>query len=205
MDQPQSLVIRLHPNAAVREREDGVWFQSDSPVVFQHADISTMSELEAVFLYNLGGRFMQIRKVMYHYMQRQPDGRFVHLLVWLFNDEHVRVTIGFHCRLMPQHVMDFLVDVGRIPAGQSVTAAPVRIAEPPRRKQKRPWVIQRRMIRTMLRALLHPRTLRKALDLDEGACSDLLNAGMGNDYNTDGGQRFDSAIGCATGKRSRLQ
>ncbi|MED6126845.1 hypothetical protein PIB30_082445, partial [Stylosanthes scabra] len=27
----------------------------------------------------------------------------------------------------------------------------------------RPWVNQRRMIRTMLRALLHPRTLRKAV------------------------------------------
>ncbi|MED6175979.1 hypothetical protein PIB30_083509 [Stylosanthes scabra] len=40
---------------------------------------------------------------------------------------------------------------------------------------------------------------------DEGACSDPLNAGMGNDYNTDGGQRSESAIGCATGKRSRLQ
>ncbi|MED6173828.1 hypothetical protein PIB30_063337 [Stylosanthes scabra] len=104
-----------------------LWFQSDSPVVFlfQHAVISTMSELEAVFLYNLGGEFTEIRKVAYRYLQRQPDGRFVHLLVWLFNDEHVCVTFGFHHRLMPQHVMDFLVDVGRIPAGQPVAATPV--------------------------------------------------------------------------------
>ncbi|MED6148186.1 hypothetical protein PIB30_050754 [Stylosanthes scabra] len=103
MDQPQPLVIRLHPNAAVYKRQDGVWFQSDSPVVFQYADISTMSELHAVFLYNLGGGFTQIRKVAYRYLQR----------------------------LMPQHVMDFLVDVDRIPAGQPVAATPVRIAEPP--------------------------------------------------------------------------
>ncbi|MED6170184.1 hypothetical protein PIB30_028418 [Stylosanthes scabra] len=67
-----------------------------------------MLELEAVFLYNLGGRFMEISKVAYRYLQRQPDGR-----------------------LMLQHVMDFLVDVGRIPAGQPVAATPVRIAEPP--------------------------------------------------------------------------
>ncbi|MED6174001.1 hypothetical protein PIB30_064886 [Stylosanthes scabra] len=89
-----------HPEAAALAR-DGVWFQSISPVVFQHADISTMSELVAVFLYNLGGRFTEIRKVGYRYLQRQPNGRFVHVLVRLFNDEHVRVTFGCHRRLMP--------------------------------------------------------------------------------------------------------
>ncbi|MED6141212.1 hypothetical protein PIB30_101022 [Stylosanthes scabra] len=62
-----------------------------------------MSKLEAIFLYNLGGGFTEIRKVGYRYLQR----------------------------LMPQHVMDFLVEVGRIPAGQPVAATPVRIAEPP--------------------------------------------------------------------------
>ncbi|MED6190371.1 hypothetical protein PIB30_105199, partial [Stylosanthes scabra] len=121
--------IRLHPNAAIHERQDRV--QSDSPVVFQHANISTMSELEAVFLYNLGGGFTEIRKVGYRYLQRQPHGRFVHLLVWLFNDDHVRVTFGCHRRLMPQHIMDFLVEVGRSPAGSPVAATLVRIAEPP--------------------------------------------------------------------------
>ncbi|MED6177501.1 hypothetical protein PIB30_098694 [Stylosanthes scabra] len=124
-------VIRLNQNAVVHERRDGVWFQSDSPVVFQHANISTMSELEAVFLYHLGGGFTEIRKVGYRYLQRQPGRRFVHLLVWLFNDEHVRITFGFHHRLMPQHVMDFLVEVSRIPVGLPVAATPVRIAEPP--------------------------------------------------------------------------
>ncbi|MED6161704.1 hypothetical protein PIB30_063234 [Stylosanthes scabra] len=67
-----------------------------------------MAELQAVFLYHLGGGFTEIRKVEYRYLQRQPDGR-----------------------LMPQHVMDFLVEVGRIPAGPPVAAAPVWIAEPP--------------------------------------------------------------------------
>ncbi|MED6187431.1 hypothetical protein PIB30_076415 [Stylosanthes scabra] len=131
MDQRQPLVIWLHPNAVAHERQDGVWFQSNSPVVFQHADISTMAELHAVFLYHLGGGFTEIRKIGYRYLQRQPYGRFLHLLVWLFNDEHVRVTFGCHHRLMPQHVMDFLVEVGRIPASPPVAATPVRIAEPP--------------------------------------------------------------------------
>ncbi|MED6158375.1 hypothetical protein PIB30_032236 [Stylosanthes scabra] len=75
MDQPQPLIIRLHPNAVAHERQDGVWFQSDSSVVFQHADISTMSELQAVFMYHLGGGFTEIRKLGYRYLQRQPDGR----------------------------------------------------------------------------------------------------------------------------------
>ncbi|MED6152099.1 hypothetical protein PIB30_088741, partial [Stylosanthes scabra] len=90
-----------------------------------------MSELEAVFLYNLGDGFTEIRKVGYRYLQRQPNGRFVHLLVWLFNDQHVRVTFECHRKLMPQHVMDFLVEVGRIPAGLPVAVTPIRIAEPP--------------------------------------------------------------------------
>ncbi|MED6208427.1 hypothetical protein PIB30_044927, partial [Stylosanthes scabra] len=59
------------------------------------------------------------------------NGRFVHLLVWLFNDEHVCVTFGCHRRLMPQHVMDFLVEVGGNPSGPPVAATPVRIAKPP--------------------------------------------------------------------------
>ncbi|MED6174444.1 hypothetical protein PIB30_069039 [Stylosanthes scabra] len=209
MDQPQPLVIWLHPNAVAHERQDGVWFQSDSPVVFQHADKSTMSELQSVFLYHLGGGFTEIRKVGYRYLQRQPDERFVHLLVWLFNDEHVRVTFGCHRRLMPQHVMDFLVEVGRIPAGLLVAATPVRIAESPASETKA--------------AMGHseseeddsdyaPSTASSSdaqeggagapppiprvedvpccfqqLDLDEGTSSDSLNAGMGNDYNTEGG------------------
>ncbi|MED6131093.1 hypothetical protein PIB30_006714 [Stylosanthes scabra] len=124
----QSLIIRLHPNAVIHERQDGVWFQSDSAVVFQHQDMSTMAELVHVFLHHLGGRFTKIRKVGYRFLRRQPDGKFVHLLVWLFNDEHVRVTFGCHRRLMPQHVMDFLVQAGERLSGPPVAATPVRVA-----------------------------------------------------------------------------
>ncbi|MED6135692.1 hypothetical protein PIB30_049030 [Stylosanthes scabra] len=197
MDQP--LIIRLHPNAVIHERQDGVWFQFDSPVVFQHADISTMSELVEVFLYNLGGGFTEIRKVRDRFLQRQPNGRFVHLLVWLFNDEHVRVTFGCHRRLMPQHVMDFLVEVGGSPSGPPVAATPVHITEPSVPK------IEMMMDNSEsdTRATRCPRYILPApppiprledvpyffqqLDLDEGACVDPLKARMYNDYNTDGG------------------
>ncbi|MED6206695.1 hypothetical protein PIB30_029308 [Stylosanthes scabra] len=93
-------------------------------------DMSTMAELVHVFLHHLGGGFTEIRKVGYLFLRRQPDVKFVHLLVWLFNDEHVRVTFGCHCRLMPQHVMDFLVQVGGRPSGPPVVATPVCIAKP---------------------------------------------------------------------------
>ncbi|MED6199375.1 hypothetical protein PIB30_075369 [Stylosanthes scabra] len=211
MDQPQPLLIRLHPNAAVHERQDGVWFQSNSPVVFQHADISTMSELEAVFLYNLGGGFTEIRKVGYRYLQRQPNGRFVHLLV------------------------------GRIPAGLLVAVTPVRIAEPPAleieaamghseeddsdyamsttsssdAQEGGEGGAETRSASCPRYILLAPPPIPRVedvpcffqqLDLDDGACSDPLKAGMGNDYNTDaGGQRSESTIECVTGKRFRLQ
>ncbi|MED6207328.1 hypothetical protein PIB30_034746 [Stylosanthes scabra] len=94
MDQP--LIIRLHPNVVIHERQDGVWFQSDSSVVFQHQEMSTMSELVAVFLHHLRGRFTAIRKV----------------------------------GLMPQHVMDFLVEVGGSIYGPPVAATSVRAVGP---------------------------------------------------------------------------
>ncbi|MED6174054.1 hypothetical protein PIB30_065270 [Stylosanthes scabra] len=204
MDPPQPLVIRLHSNAVAHERQDEVWFQSESPVVFQHVDISSMAELQAVFLYHLGGGFTEIRKVGYRYLQRQPDGRFHHLLVWLFNDEHVRVTFGCHRILMPQHVMDFLAEVGRIPAGLPVAATPeggaggpeTRSATRPRHVLPAPPPIPR---------VEDVPCYLQQLDLDEGASSDPLNSVISNDYNTDGGQRSESAIGCATGKLFRLQ
>ncbi|MED6143702.1 hypothetical protein PIB30_008343 [Stylosanthes scabra] len=95
-----------------------------------------MSELVAVFLHHLGGGFTAIRKVGYRFLRRQPDDRFVHLLVWLFNDEHVRVTFGCHRRLMPQYVMDFLVEVGGSTCGPPVAATPVRTIEPSLPKTK---------------------------------------------------------------------
>ncbi|MED6206863.1 hypothetical protein PIB30_030634 [Stylosanthes scabra] len=173
-----------------------------------------MAELQAVFLYHLGGGFTEIRKVGYRYLQRQPDERFLHLLVWLFNDEHVCVTFGCHRRLMPQHVMDFLVEVGRILANPPVAATPVRIAEPPSGNQR--WCGRSGDPFSSLspscpsgpaanpkgggRAMLFPaaRTRRRRM-------FGSVNAGIGNDYNTDGGQRSELAIGCATRKLFRLQ
>ncbi|MED6177384.1 hypothetical protein PIB30_097595 [Stylosanthes scabra] len=184
MDQP--LVIRLHPNAVIYERQDGVWFQSDSPVVFQNADINTMSELVEVFLYNLGGGFTEIRKVGYCFLQRQPNGRFVHLLVWLYNDNHVCVTFGCHRRLIPQHVMDFLVEVGGRPSGPPVAATPEGgecTANIPAAQCSR-YILP---VPPPIPRLEDVPCFFQQLDLDEGACVDPLKAGMGNDYNTDGG------------------
>ncbi|MED6223522.1 hypothetical protein PIB30_074708 [Stylosanthes scabra] len=201
-----------------------------------------LQKLEVVFLYHLGGRFTEIRKVGYRYLQRQPDGRFVHLLVWLFNDEHVRVTFGCHRKLRPQHVMDFLVEVSRIPVGLPVAATPVRIAEPPASETEAAMGqseseeddsdyatstassynaqeggeggAETRPTSCPCYILPAPPPIPRVEDvpcffqqfyLDEGASSNPLNAGMGNDYNMDGGQRSESAIGCATGKRFRLQ
>ncbi|MED6125832.1 hypothetical protein PIB30_072320 [Stylosanthes scabra] len=187
-----------------------------------------------------GGGFMEIRKVGYCYLQRKPNGRFVHLLVWLFNDEHVRVTFGCHRRLMPQHVMDFLVEVGRNPSGPPVAATPVRITEPPAPEIKAAMDnsesddsdyatsiasssdaqeggecgADTRSARCPRYILSAPPPIPRVedvpcffqqLDLDEGACANPLKAEMGNDYNTDGGQRSESAIECVIGKQFKLQ
>ncbi|MED6207728.1 hypothetical protein PIB30_038453 [Stylosanthes scabra] len=187
-----------------------------------NVNISTMSELVEVFLYNLGGGFTETRKVGYRFLQRQSNDRFVHLLVWLFNDEHVRVTFGCHRKLIPQHVMDFLVEVGGSPSGPLVAATPVQIVEPPALETEMPMDnsdsddsdyatstgsssdfqegsecgADTPAARCPRYILLAPPPIPRLedvpcffqqLDLDEGASVDPLKAGMGNDYNTDGG------------------
>ncbi|MED6151683.1 hypothetical protein PIB30_084729 [Stylosanthes scabra] len=155
-----------------------------------------MSELVEVFLYNLGSGFTEIRKVGYRFLQRQANDRFVHLLVWLFNDEHVRVTFGCSRRLMPQHVMDFLVEVGGSPSSPPVAATPVRIVEPPAPEEGGECGADTPAARCPHYILPAPPPIPRLedvpcffqqFDLDEGACADPLKAGMGNDYNTDGG------------------
>ncbi|MED6141889.1 hypothetical protein PIB30_107941 [Stylosanthes scabra] len=162
MDQPQPLVIRLHPNAVAHEQQDGVWFQSESPVVFTHANVSTMAELQAVFLYHLGGGFTEIRKVG-------------------------SATSQLACRLAPTRHSDSEKDdsdyatstasssdaqeggVGGPETRSASRARHVLPAPPPiPRVEDVPCYFQQ-------------------LDLYEGASSDLLNSGISNDYNTDWG------------------
>ncbi|MED6218544.1 hypothetical protein PIB30_027618 [Stylosanthes scabra] len=154
--------------------------------MFQHADISIMSDSVQVFLYNLGGGFREIRKVGYRFLSLQPNGRFVHILVWLFNDEHVRVTFGCHRRLMPQHVMDFFVEVGEAgsPYGPPVAATPVCIAESSEGGECIPDTPANGGPRYILPApppiprLADVPCFFQQLDLDEGASVDPLKAGM---------------------------
>ncbi|MED6184885.1 hypothetical protein PIB30_051767 [Stylosanthes scabra] len=68
-----------------------------------------------------------------------PNRRHVHLLVWLKKDEHVHHTFECHRRLMPQHVMEFLVEVveasnsnssySNMLVGPPVASMLVRVAE----------------------------------------------------------------------------
>ncbi|MED6111438.1 hypothetical protein PIB30_052289 [Stylosanthes scabra] len=195
MDQPRPLVIRLHPNAVAHERQDGVWFQSTSPVVFQHADISTMAELQAVFLYHLGGEFTEIRKVGYCYLQQQPDGRFQHLLVWsaasrlacrlrrhrfgLLNPPPETEAAMGHSESEEDN-SDYATSIASSSDAQEGGAGgpETRSASCPRHVFPAPPPIPR---------VEDVPCYFQQLDLDEGASSDPLNAGIGNDYNTDGG------------------
>ncbi|MED6153350.1 hypothetical protein PIB30_101129 [Stylosanthes scabra] len=92
--------IRLYPNGVTNRREDGIWFQCQSPMVFQHPRVSTLRELQLVMLSNLGGRFREIK---------EPNRRPMWMLVCFLNDEHIRVIFECHRRLMTETIIEFLV------------------------------------------------------------------------------------------------
>ncbi|MED6152597.1 hypothetical protein PIB30_093557 [Stylosanthes scabra] len=100
-----------------------------------------MSELEAVFLYNLGADSRRLGKSRIATCSGSPtEGS---CICWC------------GCLTMSTWAASQLAS--RLRRHQS------ELLNPQRWKRKRPWVIQRRMIWTMLRALLHPLTLRRAV------------------------------------------
>ncbi|MED6148053.1 hypothetical protein PIB30_049575 [Stylosanthes scabra] len=191
MEQP--LIIRLHPNAVIHERQDGVWFQSDSSVVFQHHEMSRMSELVAVFLHHLRGGFTAIRKVGYRYLQRQPDGRFVHLL-------HMRAARRSdpepRCRTLLLET-EMAVDNSESDSESDSEYSASTGSSSSDGVEGDDFVPETTTGAGCSRyVLLAPPQIPRLddvpcffqqLDLNEGPCDDPLKEEMCNDYNTDGG------------------
>ncbi|MED6139128.1 hypothetical protein PIB30_080967 [Stylosanthes scabra] len=167
-------------------------------------------------LFNLGGGFKVIKKVGYHFLSPQPNGRFMHLLVWIHNDEHIRVTFDFKChrRLMPQHIMDFSVEVVEVgcpsvpranePSGLPFAATPFRFGSSFGGLHDDEYISNTpagRRLRYILLALYPIPSLVDVpcffhqLDLDAMHMDDLLKAELADDYNTDGGAEFHVDIG----------
>ncbi|MED6139667.1 hypothetical protein PIB30_086001 [Stylosanthes scabra] len=194
MNQP--LVIRVHPNAVVHEWQDGVWFQSNSPVVFQHPDMSTMSELVAVFLHHLGGGFTTIRRVGYRFLRRQPDGRFVNLLVWLFNDEHGPPVAATPVRTVaPSSPLEAEMAVDNLESNSEYSESTGSsssdgaegadcIPETTAGAGSSRYILP---APPLIPRLDDVPCFFQQLDLNEGPCEDPLREGMCNDHNTDGG------------------
>ncbi|MED6145015.1 hypothetical protein PIB30_021005 [Stylosanthes scabra] len=97
--------------------------------VTRHHRVSTLRELQQVTLYNIDGRFMEITEVGYRFLSPQSNRRPMWMLVWLLNDEHVRVTFECHRRLMAETIMEFLVVAAEI--GTSSVPQSSESLEPP--------------------------------------------------------------------------
>ncbi|MED6217417.1 hypothetical protein PIB30_017477 [Stylosanthes scabra] len=124
----------------------------------------------------VGNRFLSLQHNMGHGW----------MLVWLLNDEHVRVTFECHRRLMEETIMELLVVVTEAggssirqpsePPGPPVHATPLCIAEPAGEVAEL--------------ELGSSEISRRQLDLDAMRISDPLQAGLADYYNTDGGVEF---------------
>ncbi|MED6222604.1 hypothetical protein PIB30_065901 [Stylosanthes scabra] len=118
-----------------------------------------------------------------------PDRRPGWMLVWLLNDEHVRVTFEYHRRLMAKTIMEFLVvatDAGspsvpqpNEPSRPPVHATPLRIAESAGEG-----------VEAEIGGSDSDLNYLREYDLDAIRISGLLQAGLVNDYNTDDGVEF---------------
>ncbi|MED6212650.1 hypothetical protein PIB30_085486 [Stylosanthes scabra] len=132
--------IRLYPNGVTHRQEDGILFYCQAPVMFQHPRIRTLKKLQQVMLSNLGDRVSEITEIEYSFLSPQPNRRPVRMLVWLLNDEHVRVTFECHRRLMAETIMEFLVVVAEAsspsvpqpdePPGPPIHATPLWVVKP---------------------------------------------------------------------------
>ncbi|MED6132296.1 hypothetical protein PIB30_017730 [Stylosanthes scabra] len=80
----------LFPNGAI---EDGVLFQSSSPVFFRSHPVSTVRELKELMLSNIrGDGLREIGNIGYRFQSQQPDKKFVNQVIWINEDENVRAT-----------------------------------------------------------------------------------------------------------------
>ncbi|MED6162983.1 hypothetical protein PIB30_075662 [Stylosanthes scabra] len=90
----------------------------------------SLTATRMVMLSNLGSRLREITEVGYLFLSPpQPNRRPVWMLVWLLNEEHVRVTFEFHRRLMAETIMEFLVVAAD--AGSPSTPQPSELPGPP--------------------------------------------------------------------------
>ncbi|MED6213231.1 hypothetical protein PIB30_091194 [Stylosanthes scabra] len=140
-----------------------------------------MAELQAVFLYHLGGGSTEIRKVGYRYLQRSAASRLAcrlrrHRSRLLSPPSKTEAAMG-HSE-SEEDDSDYAAstasssDAQEGGAGGPETCSascPRHVLPAPPPMEDVPCYFQQ-------------------LDLDEGACSDPLNAGIGNNYNTDRGR-----------------
>ncbi|MED6110173.1 hypothetical protein PIB30_040508 [Stylosanthes scabra] len=104
----EMVFIQLYPNGGTHRQEDGIWFQCQAPVVFQHPRVCTLQELRHVMLFNLDGHFREITEVGYRFLSPQPNKIPIWMLVWLLNDEHPMLSSLAHLRLPPPDIKPLL-------------------------------------------------------------------------------------------------
>ncbi|MED6106076.1 hypothetical protein PIB30_001469 [Stylosanthes scabra] len=207
--------IRLYPNGVTHRQKDGICFQCQAHVVFQHPRVSTLQELRQVMLYKLGGQFMEITEVGYRFLSSlRRNRRPIWMLVWLLNDKHVRVSFECHRRLTAETIIEFLVVQAE--AGNLSVPQPSDLTEPP--AHATPLCIQEPAGKGLEAEIGSSEAdsdyfvesgsssedpncdkledvpcFYQQLDLDAMRISDPLRAGIIDDYNTDGG--VESRVG----------
>ncbi|RYQ84919.1 hypothetical protein Ahy_B10g104422 isoform D [Arachis hypogaea] len=120
----------------MRNGDNGVTFECEDPILFRTQRVETLSDLKSLILSKLGGtQARKIGRVAYRLLAPMGNGVFRFRLFRLLGDEHVRLMVDIHGRIMVEQVMELSAEVGHSGDGSSVHSTYVQddrhLAPPP--------------------------------------------------------------------------
>ncbi|RYQ93002.1 hypothetical protein Ahy_B09g099259 [Arachis hypogaea] len=92
----------------MRNSDSGVIFECENPTLLRTWRANSLFELKSLILTHVGGEERkEVRRVGYRMLAPMGGGVFWFRLFWLNGDEHVRLIVDVHGRIVVEQVMKF--------------------------------------------------------------------------------------------------